>query len=80
MKQVNVLMEDDLFEHLRKFSQLLSFTDNEKITVSEVVRRAVAEYSNYKKMNIQSQVLDGGRITINVFPHGETSHIMTNMK
>ncbi len=54
MKQVNVLMEEELFEHLEKLSQVISLLASKKVTVSDVVRKSVTEYSKYKKVVIET--------------------------
>jgi hypothetical protein len=67
MKQVNVLMEEELLEHLDKLSQMISLLANKKITVSDVVRKSVAEYSKYKEVTIETTT-NGQKIEMNVRP------------
>ena len=43
-KQVNTLMSDALYTHLLRWISLQYFTTGERLTVSEVVRRAVTDY------------------------------------
>lgn len=56
MKQVNVLMEEDLLNHLEKLSKLISLMTNKKISISDVIRKSVINYSKYKKVIIEPDV------------------------
>lgn len=67
MKQVNVLMEEELLNHLEKLSQVISLLTNKKITVSDVVRKSVMNYSKYKKVIIESDAKSSG-LQINIKP------------
>lgn len=67
MKQVNVLMEEELLNHLEKLSQVISLLTNKKITVSDVVRKSVNNYSKYKKVIIESDAKNSG-MEINIKP------------
>ena len=67
MKQVNVLMEEELFEHLEKLSRAISLLTQKKITISDVVRKSVKEYSKYKKVVIETITQDQ-QLKINIKP------------
>ncbi|MCK9459673.1 MAG: hypothetical protein M0R80_08545 [Proteobacteria bacterium] len=71
MKQVNVLMEESLLEHLEKLSQIISMLCGKKITVSDVVRKSVVEYSKFGKVVIKSKVTEGQKLEINLLPATE---------
>ena len=64
MKQVNVLMDEDLLSHLEKISQMVSMFGN-KITTSDIVRKATIDYSLYGQVEIESK-LENNEIKINV--------------
>jgi hypothetical protein len=38
MKQVNVLMDEGLLEHIEKLTQLISLGNSKKITISDIIR------------------------------------------
>lgn len=67
MKQVNVLMEEELLEHLEKLSQMISLLAQKKVTVSDVVRKSVTEYSKYKMVVIETTTKDQ-QLEINIKP------------
>jgi hypothetical protein len=66
MKQVNVLMEESLLEHLERLSQMISLFCDKKITVSDIVRKSVVKYSKYKQVVIESKLLENKKFEIEV--------------
>ncbi len=68
MKQVNVLMDELLLEHLEKLSQLTSLLANKKVTVSDIVRKSVIDYTKYGQVTIESNLSEDQKIQINVKP------------
>ena len=68
MKQVNVLMEEPLLEHLEKLSQVISLLCGKKITISDIVRKSVIEYSKYGQVVIESGLSKNHQIEITMKP------------
>ena len=68
MKQVNVLMDEELLEHLEKLSQMISLLTGKKITVSDVVRKSVIEYTKYGLVVVESQLTENQQLQINLKP------------
>lgn len=47
MKQINVLLEEGLSDHVEKWAMLESANCGRRVTVSDVVRQALKGYTNY---------------------------------
>jgi hypothetical protein len=65
MKQVNVLMDEMLLEHVEKIAQIISLLCGKKVTTSDVVRQAVIEYSKYGQVIIESKLSKDQILEIN---------------
>ena len=79
MKQVNILMNEELLEHLEKFAQFLSLKTNKKITLSDVIRDAVEEYAKYEEIVIHSQRSENDdlfTIQTQILPKGVSSSML----
>ena len=59
MKQVNVLMEEDLVSHLEKLAQVISLGYHKKVTVSDIVRKSVTDYTKFGEVWIDMKSFDG---------------------
>ena len=66
MKQVNVLMEEQLLAHIAKLSQMVSLFSKKRVTTSDIIRKAVVDYSRYGDVVIESELSDDNKIKIGV--------------
>lgn len=74
MKQVNVLMDESLLDHVEKLSQLVSLLNGKKITVSDMVRRAVINYTKHGHVVLESYPSNNG-MQINVKSVGDDDEL-----
>lgn len=58
MKQVNVLMDEKVLEHLEKFAQMTSLLFGSKVTTSDIIRWAVEDYSKYGQFMMEAKLLN----------------------
>lgn len=60
--QVNVLMDEQLLQHLEKLSATMSILKNKKITVSDIVRKSIVGYTQYGDTVIECKEPQGDKI------------------
>ncbi len=65
VKQVNVLMERDLHKHLESVAAIVSTfnvaENKSKVTVSDLIRKAVEEYFDYENVFIDKKLMEDGK-------------------
>lgn len=67
-KQVNVLMEESLLEHMEKLANVVSLLCSKKITISDIVRKSVIDYSRYGKVSIESAISKDHKMEVVIKP------------
>ena len=66
MKQVNVLMKEALLGHIEKIAQATSLLFGLKVTVSDIVRWSVEDYSKYGQVDIKVKLSNENRLIADI--------------
>jgi len=82
VKQVNVLMERDLHKHLESVAAIVSTfnvaENKSKVTVSDLIRKAVEEYFDYENVFIEKKLIPNS--TTNPKEDGKSETVIRTKK